>query len=77
MGDQDEEPEAIFDILKLTRAALKQKHMTMLQQKQESITEGNNNNPAESDSKLEKINGDDLNNCDTGRALIANYQDDH
>lgn len=73
----DGEDEVIFDILKLTRAALKQKHMTILQQKQESIkTEVNNNNNIESDSKLEKpiVEGD--NNCDTGRALIVNYLDD-
>ena len=51
--------------------------MTVLQQKQESIkTEVNNNNNIESDSKLEKPSGEGDNNCDTGRALIANYLED-
>ena len=63
----------------MTRAALKQKHLTnlALQQKQESIkTEVNNNNNFESDSKLEKQNGEGENACDTGRVLIANFIDD-
>ena len=62
--------------MKLTRAALKVKKMTVLQQqKQESIkTEGNNNN-AESDEKTEKLHEGE-NACDTGRALIVNFLED-
>lgn len=63
--------------MKLTRAALKVKKMTVLQQqKQESIkTEGNNNNNVEFDEKTEKLHEGE-NACDTGRALIVNFLED-